>query len=36
MSETDDLIDAHVAANHAFGQARLERLIDDAAGGPEF
>src|SRR6476619_4342149 len=35
MSETDDLIDTHVAADHAFGQARLERLLDDGAGGRE-
>ena len=35
MSETDHLVDAQVAPDHAFGQARLERLIDDAAGGRE-
>src|ERR1700722_10236158 len=29
--EADDLVSAHVAADHAVGQPGLERLIDDAA-----
>ena len=32
MTEADDLVARHVAADHAFGQPRLERLVDDAAG----
>ena len=35
VAEADDLVDAHVAADHAVGQARLKRLIDDAAVGGE-
>ena len=33
VSEADDLIGPHVAADHAVGQARLKRLIDDASVG---
>ena len=35
VAKTDDLFAAHVAADHAVGQPRLERLIDDAAFGCE-
>ena len=35
VPEADDLIGAHVAADHAVRQARLKRLIDDAAVGRE-
>ncbi|WP_426443544.1 hypothetical protein [Bradyrhizobium genosp. P] len=35
MPEARDLRPAHVAADHPFGQARLERLIDDAAAPSE-
>ena len=31
MSEADDPIDANVAADHALGQERQKRLIDDAS-----
>lgn len=31
MAETDHFAAAHVAADHAFRQARLERLVDDTA-----
>jgi hypothetical protein len=30
VSKTDDLIGPHIAPNHTVGQARLERLVDDA------
>jgi hypothetical protein len=35
MSEADDLVRTHVAADHAVRQARLERLIDDASAPVE-
>jgi hypothetical protein len=35
MAEADDLIRAHVAADHAIRQTRLKWLIDDAATGRE-
>ena len=35
VPESDNLVGAHVAADHAVGQPRLERLIDDAAVGRE-
>jgi len=31
VPETDNFVRAHVAADHAVGQARLERLIHDTA-----
>jgi hypothetical protein len=31
VSEADDLVGAHVAADHPLGKARLKRLIDDAS-----
>src|SRR5439155_6996916 len=31
VAKADDLVRAHVATDHAVGQARLKRLIDDAA-----
>ena len=31
VAKADNLVGAHVAADHAVGQARLKRLIDDAA-----
>ena len=35
VAKAHDLVGAHVAADHAVRQARLERLIDDAAVGRE-
>jgi len=35
VSEADDLIGPHVAADHAVGQARLKRLINDASARGE-
>jgi energy-coupling factor transporter ATP-binding protein EcfA2 len=33
VSKSNDLVDAHVAADHALGQARLKRLINNQAAG---
>ena len=35
MAETDDTVGAHIAADHPVRQARLKRLIDNAAIGRE-
>jgi hypothetical protein len=35
VSEANNLVCAHVAADHAFGQPRLEWLIHDTAAGDE-
>ena len=35
MAKADDLVGAHIAADHALGEARLKRLIDDRAIGRE-
>jgi len=31
MPKADDLVGYHIAADHAIGQPRLERLIDNAS-----
>ena len=35
VPKTNDLVAAHIAADHALGQPRLERLIDDVAVAPK-